>query len=199
MVKAVMTQSTSQIAGQRAALKATGWRLRILDRLRAQPSALWELGAFFKVPDHTISGRITELARDQWIERTGERRVKPESKCPADVWRVRSAGSSTPDLASAMGYPHTLVIQGDPYDRQDLLPAESYPGIPYGRRTDMGGLRLIVRLALIEFPQCGRPLMQSAPLAAEGKIYRCGADCGSWKLRLVNEAGRAPMLALEWE
>jgi hypothetical protein len=55
--------STSKIAGQQAARKSGTWRQRILALLRERPSTLWEVAQHFEVPDHTISGRFTELAR----------------------------------------------------------------------------------------------------------------------------------------
>lgn len=196
--------STSQIAGQRASLKAGGWRSRILDRLRERPSTLWELAAHFGVPDHTISGRLTELARDLWIEHAGERRNKPESGCPAEVWRVRSASAAAvpgPDLVLGLGYPDTLTIERELYNRQELLPSEGYPGIPYARRADTGGVRLLVRVGLIECPRCGKPLRLYPNIDGGLKFYRCGSqDCASiWRLRLVSEPGKAEMLALVME
>jgi len=92
-------------------------------------------------------------------------------------------------------YPDTIVIEGEPYDRQDL-PGEA--GIPYARRTDMGGLRLLVRVDLVECPRCGKPLFQV--VQGDNKGYHCGGgNCGRWRLRLVKEAGRALMLALVME
>lgn len=97
-----------------------------------------------------------------------------------------------------MGYPDTIVIQGEPYDRQGLLESEGLPAIPYARRTDMGGLRLLVRVQLVECPRCGRPMFQV--VQGDNKGYHCGSgNCGKWRLRLVKEAGRALMLALVME
>lgn len=112
--------------------------------------------------------------------------------------RQSCRGGGSGGLVCAMGYPASLVIQGEPYDLQELLPSEGYPAIPYARRTDMGGLRLLARVALIECPRCGRPVVQHVD--RDAKVYRCGnAECPSWRLRLVNEAGRSPMLAMVWE
>lgn len=85
-----LPNTTSALAGQQAALKSGAWRERILKRLRETGgSTLFEVARHYGVPDHTISGRFTELFEDGLIERTGERRVKPASGCQCDVWRVR--------------------------------------------------------------------------------------------------------------
>lgn len=183
--------STSTIAGLQAAAKSGSWRAKILARLDQVPSALFEVAAHFEVPDHVISGRFTELARDGYIERTGERRNKPVSECPAEVWRVRRSEGKPPELADVLGYPPTLMIEGEPYDRQELLPSESYPGIPYSRRADTGGLRLVVRLALVECPECGKPLF----FQEKGKFW-CGKCGQTWHARNVTEPGRDPVLAI---
>jgi ribosomal protein S27AE len=62
----------------------------------------------------------------------------------------------------------------------------------------MGGLRLLVRVELVECPRCGKPLFQA--VQGDNKSYRCGGpNCQAWKLRLVKEAGRALMLSLVME
>jgi hypothetical protein len=190
--------STSAIAGQQAALHSGSWRKRILDRLRDQPSTLWEVAAFYGVPDHTISGRFSELQRDRWIERTGERRNKPQTDCPAEVWRILG---DAPELrseqgADRLGYAHSLLINGQLYDRQPALPEEGYPGIPYARNADTGGVRLTARVELLECPGCGKPLRQ---LVEDGKkVYRCGVErCRqTWQLQLVREPGGPSIPAL---
>jgi hypothetical protein len=187
--------NTSALAGQQAAIKCGSWRRRIIQRLREQPSALFEVAQYFEVPDHTISGRFSELARDLWIERTGERRIKPQTDCAAEVWRVRG---DAPELATEagadrLGYGHAFLIGGDLYDRQPLLPIEGYPGIPYARNADTGGVRLMARVELIECPGCGKPLRQ----VVEGgkKLFRCGLDsCRQmWSMQLIREPG-GPMI-----
>lgn len=186
-------RSTSTIAGEQAAGKVGGWRLRILARLRESPSALWELGEHFGVPDHVISGRLTELARDLWIERTGDRRLKPASRCPADVWRVTDAAAAKPAdaVVAALGYPETLVIDNELYDRQPLADP-GYAAVPYARRTDQGGLRLTVQVALVECPSCGKPLK-----LVSGGSYHCGSpDCFRWNGAKTNEPGKAALIAL---
>lgn len=194
------TTQTSKIAGTAHAAVRGKRRQQILDLLRDQPLTLWESARALGVFDHQISGVFTALCSDGFIERSGDRRNKPETGCPADVWRIRDARSAVPptsvvDLAEQLGYPHALKIDGEIYDRQELLPAEGYPGIPYARRADNGGLRLVVRVDLIPCPKCGRPIFQTD---AVNKVYSCtAADCGyAFKPKLVQESGRAPMLAL---
>lgn len=81
-------RTSSQLAGEQAARGEGRMRQRILDRLRESPATLFEVAAHMNVPDHVISGRFTELARDLKIERTGERKSKPESGCACDIWRL---------------------------------------------------------------------------------------------------------------
>ena len=80
--------STSTLAGEQAARGVGRMQARILERLRQSPATLFEVALHLGVPDHVISGRFTELARDMKIDRTGERRPKPESGCLCDVWRI---------------------------------------------------------------------------------------------------------------
>lgn len=198
--------STSHAAGQQAALGAGQWRERILRRLEEQPSALFEVAAHYGVPDHVISGRFTELSKDGHIERSGDRRTKPETGCQADVWRIRRARPDAPEtsLVDRLGYPLTLRIGADLYDRQELLPAEGYPGFPYARRADTGGVRLNVRVSVVECPGCGKPLflVDEGRSASNGpKLVRCGAaDClKTWRGTFVSAPGKAQMLALVME
>jgi hypothetical protein len=195
------TSTTSQIAGAAAALASGSRRERILRLLRQEPRALFELARAMGVGDHQISGVLTALCKDGFIERTGQRRVKPETQCPADVWRIRGSASlpaadpanlTSPD---ALGYPPTLRINDELYDRQPLLPSEGYPGVPYARRTDTGGLRLTVRVDFIECPGCGRPVRQ---VDAKTRACACGhPDCGmTWRAALAAEPGKAPSLVL---
>jgi hypothetical protein len=190
------------MAGQQAALKNGKTRRRILEVLRERPAALWEVARVLGVHDHTISGRFTELSKDLIIERTGERRNHPNSGCPADVWRICGAANAQggqPDLAALLGYPLTLNIGGDLYDRQELLGGganESYPGVPYARRADTGGQKLIVRVELAECPGCGHPL-KFVPENGVKKL-RCGTpSCNTTcEGAFVSEPGKTPVLAL---
>lgn len=190
--------STSQKAGQQAAINSGQWRQRILHRLELRPSTLWEIADFFEVPDHTISGRFTELARDGYIERTGERRPKPETGCDADVWALKAApqGGGAARALTAVGYPLTLIIDGELYDRQELLPSEGYPGIPYARRADTGGLRQLVRVEILECPGCGKPLRTI--IEGKSKRFQCGTPtCNKvWHGATPSEPGGPPLLAL---
>lgn len=192
--------STSQLAGQQAALKSGQWRQRILECLDVQASTLFEVAAHFGVPDHTISGRFSELAADGYIEHAGERRNKPETNCACEVWRRRRATGIEPHLVDQLGYPLSLRIDDDIYDRQELLPSEGFPGFPYSRRADTGGARLLVRVEIIECPGCGKPLYY---IEENGrKKFRCGnvARCGiTWVCRMVSESGKGPMLAMVME
>lgn len=53
------------------------------------PQTLFELARWLQVPDHAISGRITDLKRDCLIEPTGERRPNPRSGVKCEVYRCR--------------------------------------------------------------------------------------------------------------
>lgn len=189
------TTPTSKIAGAAAARVVGSRRERILGLLRHEPRALFELAGAMGVGDHQISGVLTALCKDGWIERTGERRIKPETQCPADVWRIRAAQLTPAQEADALGYPATLLIDAELYDRQELLPREGYPGVPYARRTDTGGLRLEIRVDFIECPSCGRPVRQIDP---KSRACACGSpECASvWRAALAAEPGKAPSLVL---
>lgn len=202
---AAVPSSTSALAGHQAALKSGSMKFRILTILRERPATLWEVAAMLKVPDHVISGRFTEMANVH-IEHAGERRAHPISGCPAEVWRVRGAANDPqPDWPAILGYPLSLKIEGDLFERQSLLMGaggvctESYPAFPYSRRSDTGGVRLAVRVSLIECPGCG----SSLKLVVENneKKFRCGvAGCArTWRIRIVQEPGQAQTAALVME
>ena len=106
--------STSHAAGQQAARRVGQWREKIIARLREQPSTLFEVAAFYKVPDHTISGRFTALHADGLIEHAGDRRRKPETGCEAEVWRITRAPAPPPDAGPGFA----------PMSAQAPLPAE---------------------------------------------------------------------------
>lgn len=199
--------STSQIAGAAHARVHGTRRQAVLAMLRARQMTLWEAARAMGVADHQISGVFTALARDLWIERTGERRNKPETGCPADVWRLctDAPAPESPAAVDKLGYPATLLIGGEMHDRQELLAAEAYPALPYVRRADSGGTRTVVRVQYVDCPGCGRPLyLAEAKDPATGqaiKRYRCGhPDCGrTWRPQLVQEPGRGAVLALVME
>jgi len=189
-------KSTSTLAGEAAAPKVASFRGRILLRLAERPSSLWEVAEHFGVPDHVISGRFSELYRDGYIEHSGERRVKPDTDCQTEVWRIRRDDRGQVNLVDQLGYPPTLVIDGEPYDRQELLPRESYPGIPYARRADTGGVRLAVRVEIVECGGCGKPL---ACIEEGGqKKFRCGnRNCGLiWRAKQVGAPGEPKRLGM---
>lgn len=190
-------QSTSHIAAGKAAPRVGSRRRRIVERLRIRPSTIFEVAESYRVPDHTISGRFSELAKDGHIELASERRPHPRSGCPGEVWRVAGlAVDHDADAGELLGYPLTLNIGGDLYDRQRLLPSESYPAIPYVRRADSGGVKQVVRVEIAECPACGRPLRM---LEEKGsKFFRCINDqcLKTWHAKAVNEPGRAAILAL---
>ena len=201
-------KSTSDKAAEQANSNAGIMRQRILDRLRKSPAALFEVAAELGVPDHIISGRFTDLSRDMWIERTGVRRTKPETGCEADVWRICRDAPAAPDgVIEKLGYPSSVKIEGDLFDRQELLPHEVLPGIPYCRRADNGGARLAVRLSLIECEGCGKPLKlvierDVGPAGVkERKLYRCGTPgCHrTWRPVIAQEPGQVQLLAMIME
>lgn len=198
MSDSLFKPNTSKAAGEQAALKVGSWRGRILVYLAEKPSTLFEVATHFGVPDHVISGRFSELERDNYIERSGDQRIKPESGCAADVWQLRRADRQVePDLAELLGYPLTLTIDSELYDRQKLLPSEGYPGVPYARRADNGGLRLTVRVQLVECPICGKALKLAIDDAGR-KVYRCGTErCNhTWHGAVVEPPGRSGMLSV---
>ncbi len=188
--------STSAIAGAHAALRVGSWRAKILERLAERPSALFELAEHFNTRENRISGRLTELAADGLIERTGDRVNNPATSCPADSWRVRRAIESAVVIPRLVDAPASLNIDGDLYDLQPLPANDTYPGLPYARRANAGGVRLEVRVALVECEQCGRPLHFRQ--AGDVKLFECGNPrCGRvYKCRMVTVPGKAPILAL---
>jgi hypothetical protein len=194
---------TRAAAGVVAAMKSGSRRRRILQIIERQPSTLFEIAAMMGVGDNVISGRLTELQRDGFIERTGQTRVKPESGCPCDVYRIARAlpaQDGGEGWAELLGYPATLMIQAEPFDRQAELPGEGYPGVHYARQTDSGAMRRSARVEIVESPSCGRPLYMES--GADGsKKFRCtNPGClKAWRARGVNEPGKSAMLALVME
>lgn len=189
--------STSRKAGERAARSASLRYKQILDHLQEHgPSTLFEVAAAIGVYDHQISGRFTALSKDGVIERTGQRRVKPETGCEADVWRIAEQQPRAPELADRLGYPQSINIGGDNFDRGVVLEKDEAPGLPYVRRAGGGGVRLNYRVELVECGGCGRPL--KLVQEAGEKKYRCGSPgCNrTWYLQLVNEPGQPQLLAL---
>lgn len=192
---------TSTLAGQQAARSAGSWRRRILDAVRTRgPMALFEMAEFLAVPDHIISGRVTDLRRDGFLVATGDRRRKPATGCLADVYDLATAAAAPQaDVGALLGYPDALRVGNDFYDRAPLLPSEGYPGIPYALRRDTGGgPRQLVRIELVECPGCGKRL--SLRVDGTEKFLDCTGGCGqTWRLKVANVPGRAPTLALVME
>lgn len=167
---------------------------QILDLLRTRgPMTLWEVAAAMGVHDHQISGRISELKEKLLIEATGERRKKPSTGCEADVYRLRQPLESEP-VADVLGYPSTVKLDDTVFDRSEILPNETLPGIPYSRRGDV---RITYRLLIVRCPICGGVLRQVE--THPKRIYRCGGpDCGRlrWEGALATEPGQSPILSI---
>lgn len=197
---------TRLAAGFRAGFSVTSRRRKILEFLDGRGghgAAIFEVADHLGVFDHQISGRFGELERDRWIEKTGQRKVKPATGCEAELYRIRRAEPSRSDPAADAGYAFRLKIGDELFDRQELLrggDTESYPGMPYARSTDTGALRQVVRVELVECPGCGRPLMridEAGVVKLRCNNIRCHAT--SWRLRAVAAVGQAPLLALVME
>src|SRR5947209_6629112 len=89
--------NTSRKAAEAAARASGSRRVKILNYLREQgPSTIFEVAAHLGLYDHQISGRFSELERDQLIEKSGQRRRKPETECDAEVYRLRAAPAALP-------------------------------------------------------------------------------------------------------
>jgi predicted ArsR family transcriptional regulator len=85
----LFTYSTSRLAGEKAALNERSRKARILQLLKDHgPLALFEIAQMMQVHDHQISGRITELYRDDKIDTTGQRRTNPATGCAAEVYQL---------------------------------------------------------------------------------------------------------------
>ena len=214
---------TRHAAGLAAAMSSRRRYAQILALLVEEPRTLWQCAAALGVTDNRISGRFSELARELMIERTGQTRPNPSTGCPADVWRIRQAAAATTAdpagedeadrrlaqaerLADLAGYPTTLRIGDEMYDRGVIDPADELPGVAYVRRPDAGGVRQVVRVSLPECPSCGRPIRQvaqptpgaspSSPSASR-RHFRCPTPaCPTWSCLLVYAPGHPPMLAL---
>lgn len=190
------TSSTSALAGEQATKRSGTWRRRILEAMRGHPQglALFELAALFGVPDHILSGRVTDLRRDGHIETTGQRRRKPATGCLAEVYRLTGSAAARRDVADLLSYPRTMRIGDELLERQPLLPQEGYPGIPYAVRGD--GPRRHRRVELVECPACGKSL--SLRMLGGEKYFDC--RCGrTWRLRVatIDDGDTAVVLVME--
>ncbi len=85
-------QTTSQLALSKAAPKFGERHARITQILDQHgPLPIFRVAELLGVPEHTISGRFSELRKGGVIERTGERVEKPFSGSKCDVYRVQRA------------------------------------------------------------------------------------------------------------
>ena len=206
------TTSTSRLAGE-AAEKLVGSRqARIIQLLRDRgPLTIFEVAAELGVFDHQISGRFSELERQGMIRKTGQRRRKPDTRCDAEVYDLGDVPAALPpDPGSALGFPDTITVDGEPFDRESPLGMIDAPGVPYARRSTLPGMRLSYRVEFLECGGCGRLLRMfeedaGGGLAADGsavkrkrRTFRCGTEgCGrSWELLIVSEPGKLPLPAL---
>lgn len=89
---ASLFESTSQEAGHVAARFARQRYLQILAILRDRPACIFEIAGAIGCHDHQISGRFGELVKANLIERTGLRRLKPETGCSAEEYRITLIG-----------------------------------------------------------------------------------------------------------
>lgn len=191
----VMTKDTSQLAGEAAARSSASRRLAILESLgRDGPQAIFELAERLEVFDHQISGRFGEMMTEGLIYKTGERRIKPGTKCEAEVYALSGAAERL-EPEELLGYPWELKIadQGT-FHRQPPLGDVDLPGLPYSLNAAAnGGARLVYRVEIIVCPGCWKPIK----FIEKGK-YQCGTpSCNrTWYPLLVNVPGQPQMLAL---
>lgn len=86
----------AQAATSRIALASTprvARRTSILRILGSRgPLAIFEIAQAMGVHDHQIAGRFCEMENYGWIEKAGERRIKPATKCAAEVYRITESG-----------------------------------------------------------------------------------------------------------
>jgi hypothetical protein len=196
--------STSRKAGEVAASHSGHRRARILHILTERgPSTIFEVAAVLNCNDHQISGRFGELERDGLIVKTGQRRPKPETQCDAEVYAIAAKVEPEPIAheleASRDGYGPTLMIDGELFDRGNLL-ENDLPGIQYIRRPETGGAAMHWRVALILCPGCGSPLkcVEETVAGAKRAVLRCGSpSCNrTWHILRVKEPGQAEVVAL---
>jgi len=82
----VTTQQAGLIAGSKTANERYQ---QIVDLLRARgPLAGWQIAEALGCQINQISGRLTELVKDQVLEDSGERRVNPRTKVSGRVLRL---------------------------------------------------------------------------------------------------------------
>jgi hypothetical protein len=196
--RSTLFDSTSKLAGEVAARASSSRRQAIIAIIqRHGPLAIFEIARLLGCHDHQISGRFGEMERDGLLIKTGERRIKPNTKCDAEVYGLpdpKPTAPHQPDAAELLGYPNSLKI-GDEgiFVRSPILGDNDLPGIPYSLHSSAAGLRSTWRVELIECPGCGRHIK----MITKGE-YRCGTPgCNrTWFPMLVSESGKTPVLAL---
>lgn len=195
--------SPSLQAGQAAALHSGSRRQKILAALANGPLTIFEISELLGVYDHQIAGRFSELEKDNLIHRPGPRRRNPRTGCDAEVYALVPPKPTTParmELADMLGYPATLIIEDQTFQRMPIDPTDNAPAIPYARDAEAGGLRLAHRVSLVECDGCGRllKLVTEPTSGAAKKVWRCGTEgCRrAWHLMIVREPGGPQLLAL---
>lgn len=94
----LLFKSTRALAGAVAARSIGKRQAKILQLLGDHgPLAIFEIAAMLHVFEHQISGRFSELERDRHIEKAGIRRQKGETRCWAEVYKLRSSAAEASD------------------------------------------------------------------------------------------------------
>jgi hypothetical protein len=103
---------TERAAAELAAPRSGTWRWRVLlavARAGASGRTDWELHGELGGLLYTVAPRRHELARDGWIEDSGQRRRTP-SGTEAVVWRLSEAGAKELAEVDAVAYPEVKSI-----------------------------------------------------------------------------------------
>lgn len=195
--------STSRQAGAVAARMVGSRRQRILQLIRDRGSVtIFEAAEAMDLGDNQISGRFSELERDGLIRKSGQRRLKPGTDCQAEVYILADQVEphALDQQLDRLGYPPTLTIGGELFDRGVVPEGETLAGIPYSRRADAGGARLHWRVEFVESPCCGRPLIYRPEQIAGQTVKRFACTAPGCKrvyeLAVGGEPGRGPFLIL---
>lgn len=186
---------SSQRAGEIAARSIPRRYMRILDLLRESPSTLIELAEQMHVTPNQISGRLTELSRDGFIERNGQTKPNPATGAPCDVWMLRDRQPPSEKIPEIFGYPAELYIGDDGlFFRTQVKDDE--PGIPYDRDTTRGASGMFARISFVDCPGCGTPL--KFIMEGQRKTFHCGrAGClQKWELTTAKQSGETLVLCL---
>ena len=191
--------SRSCAAGAVATKLIGSRRARIIELIRQRGGVtIFEAAEAINVGDNQISGRFSELVRDGLIRPGGQHRPKPGTDCQAEVYVLSHAPERRDDekLLERLGYPDTLLVNGEPLDRGIVIPGEHLPGIPYSRRATEGGARSHWRLEFVESMCCGGRLI-FAPEQIGGqpvKRFKCDRCRRVYELATAAEPGRAAAL-----